>query len=183
MKGLSVVKRYARALFDTAESSSKLSELEADIAVLDELFGKMPQLKRFCLSPGPPDTHMKTRTFIKTAFLPYLNSLTARTVGLLEKNSRLEALPWLSECLQELFDEKNGILHVRIESAAEIDTDLKTEIIRHLEKRFNCSVKTEWDIRPVLLGGMRIHWQNSMLDMSVRGRLTALRKILKRNKT
>ena len=181
MKGQYVVKRYAKALFSAAESASRLSELKEDIEALDTLFSQIPGLKRYCLNPASPEDHESRKTFIRTAFLPYLSNLSARTVELLEKNNRLEALPWLSKQLGELFDARNGIINIRIESANVIDADLKGEIVKRLEKRLDRRIRTTWDARPELIGGMRFLWQNNMLDLSVRGRLSALCENLKRN--
>nr|WP_319777034.1 ATP synthase F1 subunit delta [uncultured Sphaerochaeta sp.] len=178
MKGLLVIKRYARALYETSREESRLKELEEDIAVLNRLFSELPELRQFCLNPS--DSHGKNRIFVETAFLPYLSYYTGRTIGELLRNNRLEALPYLAEALQEEMDRSAHITAVIIESAAEQDDETKEEIGKQLEKRIGGGIRPVWRVRRELLGGLTFQWNNLFLDMSLRGRLNGFKAILKR---
>ena len=178
MKGLFVVRRYARALYEVCREHSLLNELEEDRNVLDRLFSEGPEIRRFCLNSS--DSRRKNRLFIETAFLPYLSDYTARAVEELYRNDRLEALPYLAEALTEEMDRSANITGVVIECAREQSDEVKERVKRQLEKRIGGEVRPDWRIRGELLGGMTFGWKNLFLDMSLRGRLNHLMGVLKR---
>lgn len=179
MKGQSVVKRYALALYEAASDASRIDDIEEDILTLDRLFSEIPELKTFCLSSGAPDTREKTSVFVKTAFLPYLSEFAGRTVGLIEKHRRLEALPYLAERLRDIIDEHRGVMKVAVQSAGELTAEVKKDITAHLEKRLGQKVRPVWQLKPELLGGLTFQWNNYLLDFSIRGRLKNLKYRLK----
>ncbi len=178
MKGLFVVKRYARALFEVSRDNNRLGDLKEDAAVLNRLFTEASEIRRYCLNPS--DSREKNRILIDTAFLPYLGEYTAKTVETLFQNGRLEALPYLADALREEMDRNAGITTVIIESAAEQNEEDRDRIVGRLEKRIGGGIRPEWRIRPELLGGMTFQWNNRFLDMSLRGRVNHLKGTLKR---
>jgi F-type H+-transporting ATPase subunit delta len=178
MRGHTVIRRYARALYEVCRDNAALEELARDRKVLSRLFSEAPEIRRFCLSPS--DSPRKNRILMETAFLPYLSTYTVRTVEALFRNNRLEALPWLADALREEFDRAGGITEVVIEAAAEQDEQDRNLIAGQLAKRLGAGIRPVWRIRPELLGGLTFQWNNLFLDLSLRGRLNQLKGTLKR---
>jgi len=178
MRGHLVVRRYARALFEASRDASLLKALEEDIAVLKRLMEETPEIRDFCLSPA--QSLSKNRSFIEIAFLPYLSELTGRTVEIICQNSRLEAIPYLTEALEDQLDMSRGITKFQVESASELDDSEKKNILLKLEKRIGGQIRVDWLTRKNLQGGMTFQWNNRFLDLSLKSRLNGLKSVLKR---
>ena len=177
MNGHLVVKRYARALYEAVRDASASDELMRDMESLDTLMA-LPELRDFCLNGNPSPE--KSRVFVETALLPYLGDFTRRAVKLLGQNRRLEALPLLSTAVREERDRDLGITRVLVESVSAPDEELKQDVLRALKKRIDGEIEAEWNQKPELLGGVSVQWNNRLLDLSVKNRLTGLKRVLNR---
>lgn len=182
MNGKLVVRRYARALYEAAREADALAELDEDMKTLDRLMREVPQLAQFCLSSRKSSRSSKgSLVFIQTALLPYVGELCGRAIEAMHQNDRLEAVPYLATALRHEKDRHLHVTRVEVEAAAQPDSELEQAVNRALEGRISGTVKTRWSVRPELLGGMTFHWNNRMLDVSLKSKLAQLKNALNRN--
>jgi F-type H+-transporting ATPase subunit delta len=66
----------------------------------------------------------------------------------------------------------------RIETASEVDSSIRSEILANLKKKYGNDLTAEFVVNPPLLGGMRIRVGNDVWDGTVRGRLERLQQQL-----
>ena len=66
----------------------------------------------------------------------------------------------------------------RIETASEVDSAVKSEIVAGLENKYGSGLSSEFVVNPELLGGMRIRVGSDVWDGSVRSRLERLQQQL-----
>jgi len=66
----------------------------------------------------------------------------------------------------------------RIETASEVDSAIRSEILANLKKKYSKDLTAEFVINPQLLGGMRIRVGSDVWDGTVRGRLERLQQQL-----
>ena len=66
----------------------------------------------------------------------------------------------------------------RIETASEVDSAVKSEIVASLKKKYGDDLTTEFFVEPQLLGGMRIRVGSDVWDGTVRNRLERLQQQL-----
>ncbi|HEY4270801.1 MAG TPA: F0F1 ATP synthase subunit delta, partial [Candidatus Udaeobacter sp.] len=66
----------------------------------------------------------------------------------------------------------------KIESAGEVDSTTKSELISNLKKKYGGDLTTEFSVDPALLGGMRIRVGSDVWDGTVRNRLERLQQEL-----
>ena len=66
----------------------------------------------------------------------------------------------------------------RIETASEVDSAIRSEILANLKKKYSNDLTAEFVINPQLLGGMRIRVGSDVWDGTVRGRLERLQQQL-----
>ena len=177
MSGIRVVKRYARALLDAASEQEKLDEVREDLVFISSLLSGAPEIRNFCLAARKD--MLKERDFINSAFIPYVGSLTARTLELIVDNGRLSAVPLLPEAFIEQEDHVSGTVHLVIEAVKRMPDEQIQEIITRMEKRTGSRIRPEILITPSLIGGLRLTWQNRTIDMSLDGRLKKLKTLLK----
>ena len=62
----------------------------------------------------------------------------------------------------------------RIETASEMDREVRTKLVENLKKKYGSDLATEFAVNPQLLGGMRIRVGSDVWDGSVRNRLKRL---------
>ncbi len=62
----------------------------------------------------------------------------------------------------------------RIETASEVDSAIRSEIVANLKNKYGNDLATEFHVDPALLGGMRIRVGSDVWDGSVRNRLQRL---------
>ncbi len=68
--------------------------------------------------------------------------------------------------------------HATIETAAELDPQVKEQTVSNLRRRFGSDLTSEFLINPDLLGGMRVRVGSDVWDGSVRNRLELLQQQL-----
>ena len=66
----------------------------------------------------------------------------------------------------------------KIETAGEVDSTAKSELIANLKKKYGGDLTTEFAVDPSLLGGMRIRVGSDVWDGTVRNRLERLQQEL-----
>ena len=68
--------------------------------------------------------------------------------------------------------------HARIESAAELASEVKSRVLNNLERKYSKDLTTEFVVNPQLLGGMRVRIGSDVWDGTVRSRLERLKQQL-----
>jgi F-type H+-transporting ATPase subunit delta len=66
----------------------------------------------------------------------------------------------------------------RIETASEVDSAIRSELVADLKKKYGNDLTAEFVVDPQLLGGMRIRVGSDVWDGTVRGRLERLQQQL-----
>jgi F-type H+-transporting ATPase subunit delta len=66
----------------------------------------------------------------------------------------------------------------RIETASELDSAIRSELIADLKKKYGSDLTAEFVVDPQLLGGMRVRVGSDVWDGTVRGRLERLQQQL-----
>jgi F-type H+-transporting ATPase subunit delta len=64
--------------------------------------------------------------------------------------------------------------HARIESAGELASEVRSQIVASLQRKYGNDLTTEFVVSPELLGGLRIRVGSDVWDGSVRNRLERL---------
>jgi F-type H+-transporting ATPase subunit delta len=68
--------------------------------------------------------------------------------------------------------------HAKIESAAQLSSDVSTQILERLKRKYGTDLTAEFEVDPKLLGGLRIRVGSDVWDGSVRNRLERLQQEL-----
>jgi F-type H+-transporting ATPase subunit delta len=176
MSGRLVVKRYARALYEAAMDAGKLEEIRKDMAFIENVLTEAPEIKAFCLESR--GNRQKEKLFVTTAFIPYVGTHTARMLEILSENSRLAAIPYIPMAYSVYEDSLNGIIPLEIESAGELEEETREAIELKIGQRLSKKCRTTVRIKKLLIGGFTISWNNRMIDMSLKGRLNKMRRLL-----
>lgn len=177
MRGSSVSIRYARALYDAAFSGNVLDTVIEDIQSLKQILNKTPQILRYCL--GYHANRIQEEEFIKIAFLPYVGVYTGQTLKLAAINGRLDAIPLIPDAFLNILERESGKMSVLLETVQEPGEELLERVKEKMKTRTGSEILLSWKITPAILGGIRIIWDNKMIDLSASGRIKKFRTLLK----
>ena len=170
--------RYAGALFAVAFENDELDDVTADIRTIDEIFEKVPEVRKYCLSANIADNNAKI--VIEEAFIKYLKTAKcANTLRLMAENKRLASLPSLSDAFCAILAEKENRLTVSAQFATEPDPEVLEKLKQKMSDKSGKIVELDLEVKPELIGGFILQWSDRMLDKSVKGRLKQLKTSVK----
>ena len=168
---------YANAAFDLARSNDRLDRWSRMLAVLSAT-SATPEARSLIGSPGLP-SEAKAHRLIDIV-RDELDDGGRRFVLVLADNKRLELLPEIAEQFEARKAEAEQVLDVEIASAVALSEAQMEGYAEALQRRFSQEVNVTTAVDPGLVGGAVIRAGDTVIDGSVRGRLTRLIEALQR---
>ncbi|MFN3610735.1 F0F1 ATP synthase subunit delta [Tepidimonas sp.] len=168
-----IARPYAEALFkaaaaQAADASEWLDELAA--------IAGQEQLQAFAADPKVrAEQVFDVITGVMKTSLPEIGRNFLRTVI---DNDRVAALPEIARQFRELVNAQRGVADATVESAFPIETAQLADLQGVLEKRFGRQLRLQVQLRPELIGGVRVVVGDEVLDTSVKARLEQMRVAL-----
>ena len=95
-------------------------------------------------------------------------------LAVLAENKRLALLPEIMLLYQELREDAEKLLRVRVVSAFPLDEDQATRLQQALAKRFDREILLEPEVDKSVIGGAVIYAGDQVIDGSLKDRLTRL---------
>lgn len=171
-----IARPYAEALFKAAGAEG--AKLKSQMAALSALAGDAG-LRQFADNPKVA----ATQVFDLVAGVALQKGLTLDTkVGNLLRavleNGRLAALPEIASQFASLVNAQSGVSDALIESAFPIEGAQLADVVATLEKRFKRKLNAKVELKPELIGGIRVIVGDEVLDTSVRARLEQMQLAL-----
>jgi F-type H+-transporting ATPase subunit delta len=196
---MSIAGRYAEALFLAVQSmegrgagpASQGPEaggawgragLEAAAGVADELDAAIallagePDLQAFFEHPGVAVD--AKRQVLRELLAPRVRRVTLSFLQLLLDKRRLRELPAIARVYRTRVEEALGQGEARVQAARPLGREELEAIATALERRTGRKIRLSTDVRPELIGGVRIVLGDKVLDGSLRGQLERLSRTL-----
>ncbi len=171
-----IARPYAEALFKAAGGDG--AALKDQMAALATLASD-PQLQQFADNPKVGATQVFD--VVAGVALQKGVSLHAKAGNLLRavlENGRFGALPEIAAQFAALVNAQSGVSDARVESAFPIDAAQLAEVVATLEKRFGRKLNASVEVKPELIGGIRVTVGDEVLDTSVKARLEQMKVAL-----
>lgn len=178
MGATGVAGRYATALFDLAESEKQLDRVADDLGQLAAMVEASADLKRLIRSPviSRDDQGRAMAEVLKKAGM---SELTRNFVGVVARNRRLFALPWMIAAYQSLLASRRGEATAEVVSARALGKNQLEAIAGQLKKAIGTKVAVSTRVDAGLLGGLVVKVGSRMFDSSLRTKLQRLRFAMK----
>lgn len=173
---LRAARRYAAALFSTAQKENTLATIETDLATVLDLMQKTPALSGLWESQVMPGG--RKRDLISKVFESTVAPLTLSFLRLLIDKRREEILAPVRDEFHRLSDVANHLLRVEATFAVQPTPAETQSLVQSLEKRTGEHVELKVLVDPGILGGVVVRMNDNILDGSVRGTLERLREQL-----
>ncbi len=174
-----VASQYARATLELAlqdKNSSLEGKIGAELTVIKSLVESHPDWQVVLNHPSVPAEEKKQ--LLLEAFAKQVNNLTMRLLELLNDKGRLELLPQIANQYHFLLNERNQVVTAKLVCSDKLGdsslADIKARLTEHLGKKLELDVAVD----PSLIGGFLLKIGDQVIDGSLKGKLSALEKIL-----
>lgn len=173
-EALTLARPYARAAFEVADAAAALDTwsvalLSAAAAVRD------PDVAGLLGSPALPGERLAALIVDVIGSAP---EGVSRLVHELARNKRLALLPEISTQFEVLRAERQKTVAVEIQTAFDVPEALLKSLAVALKRRLQREISVSTTMDPSLIGGAVIRAGDTVIDASVRGRLSKLAEAL-----
>jgi len=172
MAELAVVRRYARALFDTAQRAGVVDQVEDDLRGVDRVFHEAPRLPRAL--GAPTISADRKKDLLRQAFGEAVQPLTLRFLLLTLNRRRQDILGHVYPEYRRLANEARNILPVEVSAAVPLDAEQQAQLSAALARRTGKTIRLEVKHTPELIGGLIVRMGDTILDGSVKNKLGQL---------
>lgn len=167
----SIARPYAYAAFEAAHDANELSQWKAFLETA-ALIAKDKVLAR--ILHNPEITTQKLYDLFADIMPSLLDEKRRNFLLLIAQNRRFSALPEIASLYKNYVAELEKMSNVRVITAVAIDDAYKKKLANALTKRIKRDVTLHCEIDPKIIGGAIIHIGDSVIDGSIRGKLTRL---------
>lgn len=175
MMGSKASRRYAAAFLQSAIEQDHLDKVLDDVDLIGNTFESSPDLKRFVRNPVIQSS-IKLKV-LEEVFEPSVQPLTLLFIQLLIQKGREKLLPEIVKSFIELYHDHAGIQEVTLYSAYPVSEDQEKELVSVLEKLTSNQIELEKLVQPELLGGIAIRIDDTVVDGTVKNKLSRLRTL------
>lgn len=175
---MQIARRYARALYEEAESQSKTDQVDEDVELIRESLENVKELRRFFESPIA--SREKKLRVVRALFKDRLDPLTLNFLELLIEKQRETHFPQLAEAYRGMRDEQLGIVRAQARVAVPLGDADHQNLVAALERMTGKSIRLEVTEDEDLMGGVVIRVGDTVYDGSVRNQLSNLREQMER---
>lgn len=174
-----IARRWARAIFDLAKESGKLTEVNRDLTSFADLCAQSEDLAVVLANPLVPDA---AREAIVREINQKLGAseLSTSTIRLLVQKRRTAALPEIARRLAQLTDEDASVVRAEVLSAGPLTDAYLGKLRTELEKATGKKVLITQKQDKSLIAGVITKIGDQVIDGSARARLATFREALLR---
>ncbi len=174
MRDTTIAKNYAEALLALARKADDLDGWGTLIHAFAEVASSDEKLRRFL--EAPQISAAQKNDVLGKAFADNMPRLMLRFIQKLVSNRRQMLIPAIAVEYSNLVDAEEGRIHARVTLARDAsDAELKA-IEKELSRAFGKTVVPHLTTNPAIIGGIVVRIGDTVLDGSVRRRLSALRQ-------
>ncbi|HET9613229.1 MAG TPA: ATP synthase F1 subunit delta [Candidatus Limnocylindrales bacterium] len=168
----SAPRRYAEAAFEIGQRDDTIETWRRDLDQAADTLGEGSELLGVLANPALP---LEGRREVVGRVYGGLSEKARNLLLVLVQRGRIEQLPRIAAEFRRLDDQRQGIVHATVTSAAPLnDTELRALTAR-LEQMTGKRVALQAGVDESLLGGLIVRVGDRLIDGSVRGRLERLR--------
>ena len=177
MTSQSVIARpYAEAAFSIAKQDSSIEEWSSDMQKIKAVFTNE---KIISLLSNPDLSYSdKTQIFLDL-FEGEISDKASSFIKVCGDNKRLKNLPEIINFFNELALESLNKKNVAVFSPFQLEEKQIKKITSALEERLDSEVVIDFEIDKSLIGGLKIAYEDQVLDMSIKRKLGLLQTQLR----
>ncbi|GAA5319646.1 MAG: F0F1 ATP synthase subunit delta [Candidatus Pelagadaptatus aseana] len=162
---------YAKAAFEAADAAGALAQWSQML----KLAAAVSQQEAMTKVMGSPSltTEQKAEAFVGVCG-EEIDAKVANLIGSLATNGRLPLLPQIQQLFELHKAQREKSVDVVVTTAFELTGELQDKLAKSLSAKLDREVNLTTDVDASLLGGALVRAGDTVIDGSVRGRLTKL---------
>ncbi|MEN8374543.1 MAG: ATP synthase F1 subunit delta [Gemmatimonadota bacterium] len=176
MEGTIVARSYASALHDIGERNGVADRFGEELQRLAELIRQEPRVRQFIEAPTVEVADKKS--VLRSALGAEFHPLLVNFVLVVVNKRRQRLLGEIAREYQTIRDDTKGHLRAEITLAREPDERLEEEISSTLSRRLGRLLIPHFRVDPKILGGIRVRYEDRVIDGTLRRRLIAMRRAM-----
>lgn len=173
MRDSTIARNYAEALLALARKANALDAWGTMILGVSDAVKSDARLENFLAAPQISAS--QKNAVLEKAFGPVLPRLLVRFLQKLVDNRRQTLIPDIAVEYSNLVDEAAGRVHAQVMLAREATDADRAAIARILSERLGKTVVPHVQVNTSMLGGIIVKVGDTVMDGSVRKRLSMLR--------
>ena len=176
MIGSRVTKRYAKALFEAAQESKQIDQIEKDLILVKEIIEKSKDFSIFLISPVIQSA--EKRKIFAQLFGQKLQKLSLEFLNLLLDKGREKMLPTIIWNFLRLIDDSRGILRGQLFTAHNFSEKQVQSLKKQLDRITGKNVMLAEQVDPSLIGGFVVRLDDTVIDTSIKNQLVKMREYM-----
>lgn len=173
-----VGRRYAKALFELSKEGKSLDQVSKNLDDLSDALDASPELQNLVNSPVISRAQ-KASAIAAISKKAGFETVVAHTLGVMAQNGRLAELPATIRAFAEFKSAENDELIAEVVSAKEMSADQTKKLASVLKAKMGKDVALQTRVDPEILGGLVINIGSTMIDNSLKGKLSKLHNAMK----
>ncbi|MEC8427159.1 MAG: F0F1 ATP synthase subunit delta [Pseudomonadota bacterium] len=162
---------YAKATFEAADAAGALAQW-SEMLKLVAAVSQQEVMTKVLASPSLT-TEQKAKAFVEVCG-DEIDAKAANLIGALADNSRLQLLPEIQQLFELHKAQREKSVDVVVTTAFELSGELQDKLAKSLSTKLDRDVNLSTEVDASLLGGALVRAGDTVIDGSVRGRLTKL---------
>jgi F-type H+-transporting ATPase subunit delta len=169
---------YARALFDAAKETKRLSQVHEELSDFVQATREVPELRSLLENP---EIDHRTKQAALEELMSGGEELVRNFLVLLVEKGRAPELDEIAREFDALVAAEERRLEVELTTAYELSDAEAKEILSQIESQSGRQVEATRRVDPGIIGGFVLQAGSMLVDASVRGRFERLRQALERS--
>ena len=166
-----IARPYAQAVFELVQESTNIGEWSDALTLLEQIVAD-PQMR--LLFNNPKISHQQLQDLVIEIGAEGFSQQFRNFIKVLVSASRLQYAPQIADLFESMQADAEGTIDVEVSSAYEMDQVQQDSIAKSISERLGKKVKISSTVDESLIGGAVIRAGDSVIDASLRGRLTEL---------
>ena len=176
MRRPKIARRYAKAFFELSQEMEKVEEVSKDVRFICDTFQQSKDLQFVITSPI---VHIdKKNAVLKALFEERVEPLTLQYLQLVLKKRREIHLDLMCYEFEKLYKAHKNIVTLFINSVEPLREDAIKAIAEKIKAYIGAELEVIERIKPQLVGGISLQFNDYFVDASVKGSINKLRKEL-----
>lgn len=170
------IRQYAEALFAVARSERRLTEVEDELFRFARVLEGSDELRDALTDPHIPAA--RRQQIVEDLLQGKATDLTSAMVSLVVGTGRAHDLPAIIDQLVRMSAAENKTAVAEVRSAIDLTADQRARLAAALESATGKKVEVKVIIDPSVLGGIVAQIDDTVIDGSIRNRLSQLKETI-----
>lgn len=172
-----VARRYATALFQAALSADVVRAVESDFELVSNLLTTNEDFRNFLMAPYASRDEKLDR--LGRIFGDRVTGLSMSAIRLLVDKGRESSLGGIYPKFVARRRSQEGIIYANVISAEALSPEHKDALLQKIQSVIGKRVDASFVVDSTVLGGVKVAYENFVLDGTVQGTLGKLRERLR----